>query len=180
MSTSDVAAERRGEGEAPAEVARKEPALSEARRHESQGGAGGPKAGVAGVAELPDRLTAAAEPRSMPGESRDAEVADSSARPGTSDKIRNRQEGGSAEELGGVEVTRESGEEEGRAGHSNPEESLIEGIDMEEQRRIMHEIWVQKNLQKPSLAATQRKIGRKQSQGTPKQPRMTDMFNKRS
>ena len=119
----------------------------------------------------------------MPGECLDAKAADSAAPPGNgaSDKTGEHREVGRAEESSGAEAentenTRETGEEGGRARHAGPEEGLIEGIDMEEQRRIMHEIWVQKNLQKP----VQRKVARKtQSQGTPKQPRMTDMFRKR-
>jgi hypothetical protein len=75
---------------------------------------------------------------------------------------------------------RVAAEVEGLSGSGGSGEGL-EGIDMGEQRRIMHEIWMRKNLQKPSVAAGQRKvIKRNETQGTPKQPRLTDMFSKRS
>jgi len=81
----------------------------------------------------------------------------------------------------GIKLTEGSvAEVEGLSGGGGPEEGL-EGVDMGEQRRIMHEIWMRKNLQKPTAAAGQRKsVKRIETQGAPKQPRLTDMFSKKS
>ena len=58
----------------------------------------------------------------------------------------------------------------------------LQGIDMREQKRIMHEIWVQNNLRQADRSPT--KQARKQSHSTSsniaKQPRLTDRFFKRA
>ena len=58
----------------------------------------------------------------------------------------------------------------------------LQGIDMKEQKRIMHEIWVRNNLRQADRSP--KKQARKQSHSTTsnvtKQPRLTDRFFKRA
>lgn len=130
-------------------------------------------------------------PAAQPGDCFDGLAAESSERVGAqladerggAADVRDRGLGEGSSKVGGVETMKENGAdpEGGRAGDGDggPGEGL-EGIDMEEQRRIMHEIWVRKNLQKPAVAPGQRKsVKKNEAQGTPKQPRLTDMFCKR-
>ena len=81
-------------------------------------------------------------------------------------------------EVGGRNAIEETSKEEANEGL----DTSLQGIDMREQKRIMHEIWVRNNLRQSDRSP--KKQARKQSHSTSsnvaKQPRLTDRFLKRA
>lgn len=61
------------------------------------------------------------------------------------------------------------------------DEAFLQSVNMEEQKKIMHEIWVRKNLRESSKGSKKQPRKPQSVQpGIAKQPRLTDMYSKRS
>lgn len=75
---------------------------------------------------------------------------------------------------------RGNGESGTPAAAQDADDAIFQGIDMAEQKRIMHEIWMRKNMRPTDPGKKQTRKAQAVDSSIAKQPRLTDMYFKRS
>ena len=77
----------------------------------------------------------------------------------------------------GGEAATHGHEREGQQASLDPG---LEGVDLEEQKRILHDIWVQSTVNRHAPAGQKRKGGKRcEGPAASKQPRLTELFAKK-